>query len=392
MRTFQETHPWLRFRLDLGGFDPALWLALGEIKSKCDHVAGVPLKRATAQSMLRLYLAKGAAATTAIEGNTLTEAEVLSRLEGTLQLPPSREYLGVEVDNVLAACNELAGRLDSARGLEPLDPAGILRFNGAVLKGLDLPTRVEPGVLRTYPVGVGRYLGPPHEDCAHLLERLCAWLGDPAFAAGLDLPPVVLGFLKAVLAHLYIAWIHPFGDGNGRTARMVELRLLLEAGVPQPAAHLLSNHYNQTRTRYYQELENASLSGGDPVPFIRYSAQGFLDGLVEQLDFIRGQQWELTWLDYVDTLVAKRGGNLVQLRQRRLMRAISAHSGPVAVAGLATLNPEVARDYATRSPKALSRDLNELVGLGLLALEKGRVRALKERILAFLPRRAGQTE
>lgn len=52
---------------------------------------------------------------------------------------------------------------------------------------------------------------------------------------------------KAVVAHLYLAWIHPVGDGNGRTARLVEFQILLSSGVPSPAAHLLSNHYNQTR-------------------------------------------------------------------------------------------------------------------------------------------------
>ena len=46
------------------------------------------------------------------------------------------------------------------------------------------------------------------------------------------------GILKATLAHLYIAWIHPFGDGNGRTARLVEFMLLSRAGVPSPSAHL----------------------------------------------------------------------------------------------------------------------------------------------------------
>ncbi|NOY75701.1 MAG: hypothetical protein GXP32_07900 [Kiritimatiellaeota bacterium] len=32
------------------------------------------------------------------------------------------------------------------------------------------------------------------------------------------------------LAHVYIAWIHPFGDGNGKTARLMEFYLLLRSG------------------------------------------------------------------------------------------------------------------------------------------------------------------
>ncbi len=60
---------------------------------------------------------------------------------------------------------------------------------------------------------------------------------------------------KAVLAHLYIAWIHPFADGNGRTARLVEFQILAQSGlIPLPAANLLRDHYNKTRDRYYAEL------------------------------------------------------------------------------------------------------------------------------------------
>jgi hypothetical protein len=74
----------------------------------------------------------------------------------------------------------------------------------------------------------------------------------------------VYAILKAMVAHLYLAWTHPFGDGNGRTARLIEFHILLSAGVPSPAAHLFSNHYNQTRAEYYRQLDRASKSGGHP--------------------------------------------------------------------------------------------------------------------------------
>jgi len=65
----------------------------------------VPLRPSTAQQLHRLYLAKGAAATIAIEGNTLSEAEVLQAVEGKLTVPPSKQYLKQEVDNIISACN-----------------------------------------------------------------------------------------------------------------------------------------------------------------------------------------------------------------------------------------------------------------------------------------------
>ena len=79
--------------------------------------------------------------------------------------------------------------------------------------------------------------------------------------------------MKAVVAHLYIAWIHPFGDGNGRTARLLELQILLGAGFPVPTCQLLSNHYNQTRTEYYRELDLAS-HRRSPTEFLVYALEG----------------------------------------------------------------------------------------------------------------------
>jgi hypothetical protein len=54
-----------------------------------------------------MYLAKGAHATTAIEGNTLTEEQVRARMEKQLSLPPSQEYMGKEVDNIIHACSSI---------------------------------------------------------------------------------------------------------------------------------------------------------------------------------------------------------------------------------------------------------------------------------------------
>src|SRR5437762_3539077 len=104
-RQYEKTHPWIRFSVDLGTASPELWMLLGEVASKCEHIAGVPLKPETAKSLHLLYMAKGIRATTAIEGNTLSEAEVVDHLQGKLRLPASKEYLAKEVDNVLHACN-----------------------------------------------------------------------------------------------------------------------------------------------------------------------------------------------------------------------------------------------------------------------------------------------
>src|SRR5688500_17920990 len=100
--SIEETHPWITFDLRLPGA-PEFWMLLGEAQSKCAHIRGVPLQAGTASALERIYLAKGIQATTAIEGNTLTENQVQDQLAGQLQLPPSQAYLAREVGNISAA-------------------------------------------------------------------------------------------------------------------------------------------------------------------------------------------------------------------------------------------------------------------------------------------------
>jgi hypothetical protein len=64
MRKFETSHPWLTFRLDTEKIPAAVWILLGEVRSNCEHLAGVPLQPKTAQTLNQVFLAKGARATT----------------------------------------------------------------------------------------------------------------------------------------------------------------------------------------------------------------------------------------------------------------------------------------------------------------------------------------
>ena len=389
MRTFERTHPWIAFTCDLGKAGADLWLSLGEAASKCEHISRVPLRPATAKALHQLYLAKGAAATTAIEGNTLSEAEVLKAVEGTLVVPPSKQYLKQEVENIIAACNGISQKL--TEGTMHLLSADVLRdYNRLVLNLLPVKDEVLPGELRTHSVLVGSiYRGAPAEDCQYLLDRLCDWLSGPDFQAPETSAPgteTVYAILRAVVAHIYLAWIHPFGDGNGRTARLLEFHVLMSAGVPSPAAHLFSNHYNQTRAEYYRQLDHASKSGGDIVPFIRYAVRGFVDGLREQLEKIWTQQWDVVWRNYVHERFQNRTSPS-DSRQKHLALDLGDKGDWVELGMISELTPRLAKAYATKTPKTIQRDLNALVEIELIAREGRKVRARREVILAFLPLR-----
>jgi len=379
-RAYEESHPWLTFELDAREFSHDLWMLLGEARSKCEHLAGVPLRPETARKLHGVYLAKGIAATTAIEGNTLSEEQVAELLAGELKLPPSQDYLRKEVENIVGALGEIFRRLEAG---ESISVQMILDFNRRVLDGAPDEADARPGEIRTHSVTVGRYRGAPAADCEYLLGRLSEWLNGSDFAPAGALGIVVGAMLAAVVGHLYIAWIHPFGDGNGRTARLVEFALLVRAGVPTPAAHLLSNHYNKTRAEYYRQLDAASRSGGKVAPFVHYAVQGFVDGLREQVTMVRNQQLDVAWRNHVHELF--RDGKGPSKRRRDLVLALSRAKDPISLAEIMALAP-VTKAYAGRSPKTLQRDLLAARAQGLVVdMPGGRWRARTELIQAFLP-------
>lgn len=365
---------------------PKLWVMLGEAESKCRHIAGAPLLPRIQTELLMISLSKGVLATTAIEGNTLTLEEVQARLQGDLELPPSKAYLGTEIDNVVKAVNAI-GREVLKAGLSRLTPEAIKTYNRMVLDGLEVEEGVVPGECRQIRVTVGRYLAVDAEDCDYLLDQFCEWLNEDwlPLVGPLEEYPLAIGILKAIAAHLYLAWIHPFGDGNGRTARLIEFQLLLGAGLPQPAAHLLSNHYNTTRSEYYRQLHESSRQHqGDPLPFIEYALQGLVDSLKQQIDTIREYQLTVHWENYVHNQIP---GDTAALRRKRHV-ALDLPRGLTPVEEIPTLSPRLRNDYRRVTDRTLQRDVEWLRSKGLILEKDGHVRPFPELMRAFLPKSA----
>lgn len=380
-RRYKTTHPWINFVFDANDLNYRAWLLLGEAKSKCDHIKGAPLLPDVNKSFHGVYLAKGALATTAIEGNTLTEDEVKKRIEGDLKLPPSKEYLGQEIDNIVAAYNQIGKKILSNESAN-LSVEEIKNYNRLILKNLPLSEEVTPGKIRTYSVGVAGYRGAPPEDCEYLLKEYVNWLNHNFLFPKEDI--VIYGILKAILAHLYLVWIHPFGDGNGRTARLIEFQILLSLGVPDVAAHLLSNHYNMTRTEYYRQLELTSKPDGKISNFVLYALQGFVDGLKAEIDQIQQQQLMVHWINHVHN--SFRGRNRKEDdRRKELALELACHDEIfVPISGIKYISTKVMEKYSNLSEKTIRRDVDLLIELDLLVKEKDRIRCKWEILRSYM--------
>ena len=394
-RPYERSHPWINFTVDLRAAPPNLWMLLGQAVALCRQIGTAALPPGAAREMQTLYLVKGVQATTAIEGNTLSTEQIRERIEGQLDLPLSQEYLGQEVDNVARACSAIARSIIRDEPLS-LSPDWIRACNQQVLDGLEehLEDGVVPGEIPVHVVGVGRYRGAPREDCELLLERLCEWLEtelDLSLLADPRANRIATAILHAILAHLYIAWIHPFGDGNGRTARLVEFMLLARAGVPLTSAQLPSNHYNLTRAEYYRQLDRASRANGgrgDPIGFILYSLQGLADGLQEQCNYIDELQLSIAWQHFVFARFRNERRSPALNRRRELVLALTNQPQPVPRAALRHVGPAVAELYAGKTDKTLTRDINWLVKEDLIERQPAGYRARVDRMRSFRPPRA----
>jgi Fic family protein len=383
---YEETHPWLTFQYR--ATPNALWARLGEALSKNQHLAGIPLPPRLAEELASVVLAKGALATTAIEGNTLSEEQAVAVINRGESLPPSQGYLGNEIRNVVVALNQIHSSAGS--GVFRLSSDWLRQQNGVVLEGLEVEDHVSPGEYTRDSLVVGQvYRGAPPEDVEYLVARMCEWLNDSFVAQSQDRSlPDDERFYNAVfgafLAHLYIVWIHPFGDGNGRTARLAEVAILLNSGVvPWVAANLLSDHYNRTRSRYYARLAAASRKR-EVDEFIAYAVSGYVDLLREQIDAVRSYQVRIAWTSYVYEQMRDEPSGPTKERRRELVLALPIDR-PVAKRDVRRLTPGLAEKYAGHEDRMIQRDLNALEERGLVAGSRKGYIARASIMNAFMP-------
>ncbi|MGV9798157.1 Fic family protein [Mycobacterium sp. NPDC003449] len=383
-----EQYSFISFEFDAGRrLTPAMWLDLGEAMSKCQHLAGVPLKPAKAEIMGSVYLARGVQATTAIEGNTLTETEVELIVEkGSANVGESRLYQEREVQNVLGAIRDIDGALRAGKRL-PITRKRLEQLNLQILDGIPDEPEVVPGRLREHNVSVGKYRAPQWQDVPELVDQFVRWLAELRAAVTPESPVrerFINAVLAAMLAHLYIAWIHPFGNGNGRLARLVEVQILSESGVvPIVATNLLSDFYNKTRDHgYYRNLDAAQR---DAMAFIGYALGGFLDELRDQIEVVKAENVQIHWESYVyDVFRKEMPDTETRTRQREL--ALAMPEGVWITAKEATdINTTLARFYAKVGDRTPTRDLNDLTRLNLAERDGRRYRVNRSVIRAFIP-------
>ncbi len=215
---------------------------------------------------------------TQIEGNRLTLPEVLAAIRGARM--PGRERDEREVRNHYLAL----GRMEQIAGESTgLSENNLQRLHGLVLSGRDKPSpyRAVQNVIRDVGSGSIVYLPPEAHDVARLMRELVAWINGELTEGELPAPIV------AALAHYQFATIHPYLDGNGRTARLLATLILRKAGYGLKGIYSLDEHYAKNLSSYYSALTVGShnyyegRAEGDVTPFVAYFCEGMADAFTK---------------------------------------------------------------------------------------------------------------
>lgn len=286
--------------------------------------------------------------TTRIEGNSLSDREVEEVLE---RQPATRTKDALEVvatRAALAFVDELAGDPDLK-----VDERVIREIHRRVLDDIDPMLR--PGEFRTGENRVGDADGniifstALSGDVPDLMHRLGQWL---RVGARQEHPVVA-----AALAHLELVAIHPFYDGNGRTARALSRLLLVQHGFALDGLVSLDAYLDLQRREYFAAIR-ASLGTSysrryDATPFVSYYLTAIGGAAEHVLSRVKGT----TELLRVLRDAVARGELMPQLTDGLVYAWING-----------SIRPSDYREITGRTRPSTTRDLAQAVRAGYLSV------------------------
>jgi Fic family protein len=203
---------------------------------------------------------------TSIEGNRLSREQVALIVSG--KKLPARSKDKKEVMNYISTLKFID---KYGRNIKRMTPSTILKIHNLITKGV-LPT-AQCGAFRSKMVYVVDSFGktvftPPKAEVApQLVKDLCDWLNSKEAK---DLYSI----LTAGIAHYELVRIHPFIDGNGRTARALATLILYNLGFDIRDFFSLDDYYNEDRASYYAALQSVNPKTIDITQWLEYFTEG----------------------------------------------------------------------------------------------------------------------
>ena len=360
---------------------PELVRLIVEVEALKRSVLKIPIPPSLREKLDRMNIIRQIKGTTGIEGNTLAEDRIgrlvdLSAFARTPSGGPEAEAssatvgssseVGLEerevlnADQVLRFIREEVSRDSSGRITEGLVHA----LHRLTTEGCGYRGNI-PGQYRNHEVEPGEYRPPGHEAVPGLMVRFVSFVNARETVEGYR--PVI----RAILAHFYLLSLHPFGDGNGRTARALEAYLLYGAGYNVRGFYSLANFIYRNRAAYVEELQAARFRhGGNLTEFVLFALRGFVSELQavqdEILAFLRPVLFrDLCWRAFREGTVSARAWTILEYLNSDAPAGIPEEQ-------FRSRQHHLAEGlYAGKTAKTLARDLKALLQAGLIAVRDG---------------------
>ena len=280
---------------------------------------------------------------TKIEGNRLTISEAEEVVRGRQTTFAGRQRDVGEVDRYWKAIDQVQVWAEERA---PVTEPRVRELHALVDKGLrrrPTPYRDGQNAVRDSASGGIVYLPPEHQDVPALMGELIEWI---AQAEATKIPAPVI----AALAHYQFVTIHPFWDGNGRTARLLATLLLHRGGFGLRGFYSLEEYHARDLAEYYRQLAvhphhnyYEGRAEADLTPWLEYFttgiAQTFTVAAREAMTHAR--QRDLVEPDEVRSLDTRARRVLAQFARQSEIRTAE-------VAALFSISHRAARDLVVK--------------------------------------------
>ncbi len=360
IRTFKSGHIYFSSRYQ----DSTLRETFTEARTLYATIKDLPIIPQYASFLEEELVKRSIFGTAAIEGNPLSEEKIKRIIEKTPDTSGSMGQFEQEIRNLNEAYNNYVIRCKKNVMPAYLTEDNITEIHRIVTNKIDYEHNV-PGHYRNERVQVGDkehggVYTPPKvlDDIRILMKAFVDWINSDEL---LRLEPII----RAALAHYYLGLIHPFRDGNGRTARIIEAYLLTCSGYRYVPV-MLSNFYYKNIDKYFLAFSVTEKNKDhDLTYFLEFVTGGFVESLKEIKDRIIFMIRKLALKDYYSFLKER---SEINQRQCDLLSILLARPAAFSFRDLFE-NPVFSILFRNVVDRTAKRDLKKLCGMNLLTYQ-----------------------
>ncbi|MBW1764146.1 MAG: Fic family protein, partial [Deltaproteobacteria bacterium] len=320
----------------------------------------IPYQRSWAEELQAVQLKREIAGTSRIEGADFTDVE----LDKAMSESPSELFTRSQRQ---AAASKRAYRwIAKLPDDYPLGEKLIREIHRLIVTDAD-DDHCPPGVLRKSGQNVN-FGVPLHRgvegggECIDAFHKLCQAIKtefqqhDP--------------LIQALALHYHLAAMHPFLDGNGRTARALEALMLQKTGLRDILFIAMSNYYYEEKNTYLKTLAEVHSRGYDLTPFLNFGLKGIELQCRRLFEEIRKNVSKALFrnvmYDLFNRLQTPKKRVIVRRQLEILKILLSIDS-----MDLSELERRVIHHYEVKNPyKAFIRDCNHLLWLKAIGFER----------------------